>query len=68
MAKVLNPYEIALQQLANAAEVINLEQPIHEVLKYPERLLEVSIPVHMDDGSTKVFKGFRSQHSTARGP
>lgn len=63
-----NPYDIALEQLADAAEKLNLDPGIHEVLKYPERVLTVSIPVKMDDGSVKVFTGFRSQHSSARGP
>ena len=67
MAK-LNPYDIALEQLNAAAKLIDLDPNIHEILKEPKRITEVSIPVKMDDGSIKVFKGFRVQHNDARGP
>jgi len=63
-----SPYDIALEQLAMCAAKLKLDPGIHEVLKYPERILTVSIPVRMDDGSVKVFTGFRSQHNSARGP
>ncbi len=63
-----NPYKSALKQLKKAADVIGLDQNIYEHLKEPKRLLEVSIPVRMDDGSVKVFKGFRSQFNDAMGP
>ncbi|MHA2407850.1 MAG: Glu/Leu/Phe/Val family dehydrogenase [Candidatus Ranarchaeia archaeon] len=68
MVEETNPYDVAVKQLANAAEVINLDPGVHEVLKHPERILEVSIPIKMDTGEIKVFKGFRAQHSLARGP
>lgn len=58
----------ALIQLQNVAEVLELDQWIHEMLKKPERVLIVSIPTHMDNGTTKVFTGYRCQYSTARGP
>ena len=67
MAK-LNPYDIALEQLNAAAKLVDLDPNIHEILKEPKRITEVSIPVKMDDGSIKVFKGFRVQHNDARGP
>ncbi|HWC31985.1 MAG TPA: Glu/Leu/Phe/Val dehydrogenase [Actinomycetota bacterium] len=47
---------------------MNLDPNVHEVLRYPKRTLEVSIPVRMDDGSVRVFKGYRVHHNTARGP
>ncbi len=63
-----NPFENAMSQLDKAAKVMNLNKDTHEILRHPERVLTVSIPVKMDDGSTKVFTGFRSQYNSARGP
>jgi len=63
-----NPKDVALQQLAIAAEHLNLDSGIHEVLKYPKRALIVSLPVKMDNGTVKVFLGCRVQHNDARGP
>ena len=64
----LNPYKIALQQLDKVAKKISLDAGLHEKLKYPKRTLIVSIPIYMDDGSLKVFEGYRVQHSLERGP
>ena len=66
--KTLNPWEIAQQQIKRACEQLGAEPAAYEILKQPERLIEVAIPVKMDDGSIKVFQGWRSQHSTALGP
>ncbi|MFX0163623.1 MAG: Glu/Leu/Phe/Val dehydrogenase [Candidatus Hodarchaeota archaeon] len=68
MEEKLHPYEIAIEELRIAAEIIDLDPGIHESLKHPKRALIVSVPVRMDDGSVKVFEGFRVQHSDARGP
>jgi glutamate dehydrogenase/leucine dehydrogenase len=54
--------------LETVAEIINLEDDMVELLSEPNKLLRVSIPVKMDDGSMRTFVGFRSQHSNARGP
>jgi len=59
---------MAQAQLDEVAELLNLEPGIHAILREPMRELHVSIPVKMDDGQTKVFKGFRVQHNNARGP
>ena len=64
----MNPFLIAQQQIDAAATILKLDPSITAIIKEPQRLLEVSIPVKMDDGSIKVFKGFRSQHNNARGP
>lgn len=64
----LNPYKIALAQLERVAKKISLDPGLHEKLKYPKRTLIVSIPIYMDDGSLKVFEGYRVQHSLERGP
>jgi glutamate dehydrogenase (NAD(P)+) len=67
MANV-NPFEMAQQQLDMAAEKLGLEKAIHEFLRWPMRELKVTMPVKMDDGSTKIFHGFRIQYNNARGP
>ncbi|OGH86779.1 MAG: glutamate dehydrogenase [Candidatus Magasanikbacteria bacterium RIFOXYB2_FULL_40_13] len=62
-----NPFQNAMKQLDNAAGIINLDKDIHEVLKSPDRVVTVSIPVRMDSGEVKVFQGFRSQYNNALG-
>lgn len=63
-----NPFEIAQAQLDTAAAKLQLDPAVHAVLREPLRELHVSLPVKMDDGSVKVFKGFRVQYNDARGP
>ena len=63
-----NPFEIAQRQLDEAAEVLKLDPAIHELLRWPIRELHVTLPVKMDDGTTKIFHGFRVQYNDARGP
>ncbi|MFH1537169.1 MAG: Glu/Leu/Phe/Val dehydrogenase [Patescibacteria group bacterium] len=67
MAKI-NPFKSALTQLDNAAKLMDLNPDIHERLKMPKRELHISVPVKMDDGSTKVFEGYRVQYDDTRGP
>ena len=66
--KTYNPYENMVAVLEQAAEKLGLKPDEYETLKYPERELIVSIPVRMDDGTLKVFEGYRVQHNSARGP
>ena len=66
--KDVNPYEMAVKQLEEVAKFINLKSSVLEYLKHPKRELIVSIPVRMDDGSVKVFTGYRVQHNFALGP
>ncbi len=61
-------FEMALEQLQDAAKRLNLDESTQRVLSHPERELTVSLPVVMDDGSIEVFTGHRVQHSSARGP
>jgi glutamate dehydrogenase (NAD(P)+) len=68
MEKHYNPYDNMLEVLDRAAGMLGLNESDYIVLKYPERELKVSIPVEMDDGSIRVFEGYRVQHSTSRGP
>ncbi len=64
----LNPFENARKQLKEACEKLGAEPQIYEILSEPLKVIEVSIPVKMDNGSVKVFKGFRSQHNDSVGP
>ncbi|KXG76888.1 Catabolic NAD-specific glutamate dehydrogenase RocG [Fervidicola ferrireducens] len=68
MAETLNPFEIVQKQIKTACDKLGLEESVYEILKEPEKVLTVSIPVRMDDGSIKTFIGYRSQHSTVLGP
>jgi glutamate dehydrogenase/leucine dehydrogenase len=63
-----NPLDVALHQLKTAAEMLNLDEGIHAILRQPKRSLIVSIPVKMDNGQVQVFTGCRVQHNDARGP
>jgi glutamate dehydrogenase/leucine dehydrogenase len=68
MPEEMNPYLIAQSQVDAVAKMLNLDEGLTEFLKNPQRELHVSFPVKMDDGSVQVFKGYRVQHSMARGP
>ncbi|HOA71004.1 MAG: Glu/Leu/Phe/Val dehydrogenase [Bacillota bacterium] len=68
MAQKTNPFENMLEQLDAAAEIAGLDKQEYITLRYPERELTVNFPVKMDDGSIRVFTGYRVQHSTLRGP
>ncbi|WP_353093046.1 Glu/Leu/Phe/Val dehydrogenase [Tissierella praeacuta] len=64
----LNPLESAQLQVKSACDALGLEPAVYELLKEPQRVIEISIPVKMDDGSVKIFKGYRSVHNDAIGP
>jgi glutamate dehydrogenase (NAD(P)+) len=64
----LNPFRIAQHQFDIAAEYLKLDQGLRQVLRTPKRIMEVAVPVKMDNGQIKVFTGFRVQHNIARGP
>ncbi len=68
MAEDLDSFDIALQQLEKAAKVMNLDKEALEILRAPQQILEVSLPVRMDNGKVKIFKGFRVHYNNARGP
>jgi glutamate dehydrogenase len=63
-----NPYEAVLKLLDAAAKNLNLDTGIHEMLKRPMRTMIVNIPVMMDDGSLRVFTGYRVQYNDVLGP
>ncbi len=64
----MNPFEVAQSQLDEAAERLGLDAATAEMLRWPQKELVVTIPLRMDDGSVKVFKGYRVQYNNARGP
>nr|WP_294486472.1 Glu/Leu/Phe/Val dehydrogenase [uncultured Anaerosporobacter sp.] len=66
--KTYNPYVSAQTQFDNVANLIDLDQATRELLRQPNKEFHVTIPVKMDDGTTKVFNGYRIQHNDARGP
>ena len=63
-----NAYEVALENFDLAANALELDNNVRAMIKYPERILGVSVPVRMDDGKVVRFEGYRVQHSTMRGP
>jgi glutamate dehydrogenase (NAD(P)+) len=64
----LNPFVIAQHQLDQAAERLGLDVATHELLRWPQKELVVTIPVQMDDGHTQIFRGYRVHYNGARGP
>lgn len=63
-----NAYDVALENFDTAADALELDRDIREMIKYPERILTVTVPVRMEDGHIHRFEGYRVQHSTVRGP
>jgi glutamate dehydrogenase (NAD(P)+) len=68
MDKTYNPYDNVVAMITNAAKLLGYTKSQYEAVTYPERELKVNFPVIMDDGSIRIFEGFRVQHSTVRGP
>lgn len=64
----LNPLENSQMQVKTACDALGLDPAVYEILKEPQRVIEVNIPVRMDNGEMKSFKGFRAQHNDAVGP
>ena len=64
----MNAYDNALKQLEIAAGLLKLNPDIHEILKQPKRILSVSVPTRMDNGTMRNFQGYRVQFNDARGP
>jgi len=68
MSDAKNPYEMAVEQFNKAADKLNLDDGMREILSKCKRELTVNFPVKMDDGSIKVFTGYRVHHNVNRGP
>lgn len=68
MAELTNAFKMAQEQFDGAAELLNLDPQVREILRWPVREFKFQIPVKMDNGNIQVFYGFRVQHNDARGP
>ncbi len=68
MSENLNPFAIAQAQLDEAAKILQLDPDMHAFLREPMREFHFTIPVKMDDGRTRMFRGYRVQYNDARGP
>jgi glutamate dehydrogenase len=68
MSEPINAFQMAQQQFDGVARQLNLDPQVAEILRWPSREFKFTIPVRMDDGSIRVFTGYRVQHSDARGP
>ncbi len=68
MAEQINAFNMAQAQFDHVADLLNLDPQVAEVLRWPAREFKFMIPIHLDDGSLKVFFGYRVQHNDARGP
>ena len=68
MKEHFNPFKMAQQQIDDAAEKLGLDPATHELLRWPMLELKFTLPVRMDDGSTKIFQAFRVQYNRALGP
>jgi glutamate dehydrogenase (NAD(P)+) len=66
--KSFNSFEMAQKQFDRVADLLNLDPGTRELLRQPLREFQFTIPVRMDDGTVKIFRGFRVQHNDARGP
>jgi glutamate dehydrogenase (NAD(P)+) len=68
MSEPINAFQMAQQQFDGVARLLNLDPQVAEILRWPSREFKFTIPVRMDDGSIRVFTGYRVQHNDARGP
>ena len=68
MSKVYDPYENVIDVMTEAMGVGHIDKKMFEIIKNPQRETKVYLPVEMDDGTIKVFEGYRVQHSNIRGP
>ena len=68
MTESINAFQMAQRQFDGVAKQLNLDPQVAEILRWPSREFSFTIPVHMDDGTLRVFRGYRVQHSDVRGP
>jgi glutamate dehydrogenase (NAD(P)+) len=68
MSEMINAFQIAQRQFDHVAKLLNLDPQVGEILRWPAREFKFQIPVKMDDGTLRVFTGYRVQHNDARGP
>ena len=68
MPETLNAFDMAQKQFDHVAKLLKLDSAVSEVLRWPMREYSFRIPVRMDNGTTRIFQGYRVQHNDARGP
>ena len=68
MSETINAFQMAQRQFDGVARLLNLDPEIAEMLRWPSREYKFMIPVKMDDGSRRIFFGYRVQHNDSRGP
>jgi len=68
MTELINAFQMAQAQFDHVARQLDMDPQVAEILRWPSREFKFQIPVHMDDGSIRVFFGYRVQHNDARGP
>jgi glutamate dehydrogenase (NAD(P)+) len=68
MSEKNNAFALAQKQFDEVAAILDIDEAVYEFLRWPQQELAVRLPVRMDDGSVRVFQGFRVRHNTARGP
>ena len=68
MAQAYDPYTNVIHTMTKAMETGHIDQSMFEILKNPQRETKVYLPIEMDDGSVRVFEGYRVQHSNIREP
>ncbi len=68
MSETTNAFAMAQQQFDHVADLLGLDHQVREMLRWPMREYHLRVPIRMDDGSIRVFQGFRVQHNDARGP
>src|SRR4030042_4878335 len=68
MSELINAFQMAQAQFATVAKQLDMDPQVAEILRWPSREFKFQIPVHMNDGTLRVFFGYRVQHNDARGP
>ena len=68
LAEKKNAYSVAMENFEKAADELQLDDDVRNMIRYPERILCVNVPVRMDNGKIECFEGYRVQHTTMRGP
>lgn len=71
MKSPISAFDIARKQIRSACDLYDacrIDPNKYELISYPRRVIQINIPVRMDNGNIKIFQGFRSQHNDARGP
>ena len=68
MTELINAFQMAQRQFDHVAEQLKLDPQVAEILRWPAREFKFEIPLRMDDGSLRLFHGYRVQHNDARGP